>query len=219
MQLKKFFIKLLAIAGLLVAGWLAYVWLPAEDVWSKVWLLTDDVQNVDAKQWRGVAAEAGMDNALSFLEGRPQARVWFRIGTLGDENFDAYVDSLGTRMARLKADRSQVILEGRQLDVLDWFNKQRFYTVYTMEAACPSSLTETQIDSVVTRLSRVAESGCARAISIPECWYGIMRGLYRESGVEYVIRRPSTSRLQQRVSPRGQQMLRDSRVRIIAVRE
>ena len=219
MKARKILFAVLAVVGLLLAGWMAYVFsVPAEDVNAKVWLLTDDVQSVDAKRWRGVATETGMDSCLSFLEGRPQARVWFHIGTLADEDFDAYVDTLGTRMARMQADRSQLVMEGTQLDVLNWFNKQHIYTVYTMDAACPSSLTQTQIDSVVVRMSRVAESGCARAICIPTCWYGIMRGLYRESGVEYVVRRPDTSLFWLRMSPRGQRMLRDSRVRIIAVR-
>ena len=52
MKARKIFFAVLAVVGLLLAGWMAYVFsVPAEDVNAKVWLLTDDVQSVDAKRW------------------------------------------------------------------------------------------------------------------------------------------------------------------------
>ena len=145
--------------------------------------------------------------------------------TLEEDITKAYVQILYAQEA-VKHDNEQIALSEKQLERAQALFKagllnkadvaqlesQTANDRYQLVADDPSTLTERQKDSVVTRLDRVVESGRVSAIDMPCSWYGILRRQYRNRDIRFFVRVPSTS-WRMTCSPTGWRVLRDQQVR------
>lgn len=156
---------------------------------------------------------------FQFLAEHPQSHLWMDIKNLTDENYPLLLSALGKLLNAYDMDRSQLILETRRWDLMHRLTLSDFYTSYTVVAPKPSELTSHQIDSVITRLSRIAESGCVRALSFPGWWYGPLANQFKNTDIEYLTWRHGTTEFQLMLDPMGRLMLRDSRLRVILVED
>lgn len=165
------------------------------------------------------ATPLAIDPYFQYLSQHPQSHLWMDIKNLDDDNFDLFVQQIQHLLGTYLVDRGQLILQSRRWDLLGWFTRRDVYTSYDVDLPKPSLLTSHQMDSVVTRLSRVVESGCVSALSFPSCWYGALRQQFRTSDIEFLTWRPGTGEYLFMLDPLGHLMLRDPRLRYILVED
>ena len=137
---------------------------------------------------------------------------WMRLHGLTDDNMPQFVRSFGHKGWECGVRDNQFILEDSDWSLLGSLTKYHLCVAYQLVADDPSTLTERQKDSVVTRLDRAVESGRVSAIDMPRSWYGILRRQYRNRDIRFFVRVPSTS-WRMTCSPTGWRVLRDQQVR------
>lgn len=153
-----------------------------------------------------------IDSYLRYLGDEAQGKLWMRLHGLTDDNMPQFVRSFGHKGWECGVRDNQFILEDSDWSLLGSLTKYHLCVAYQLVADDPSTLTERQKDSVVTRLDRVVESGRVSAIDMPCSWYGILRRQYRNRDIRFFVRVPSTS-WRMTCSPTGWRVLRDQQVR------
>lgn len=153
-----------------------------------------------------------IDSYLHYLGDEAQGKLWMRLHGLTDDNMPQFVRSFGHKGWECGVRDNQFILEDSDWSLLGSLTKYHLCVAYQLVADDPSTLTERQKDSVVTRLDRVVESGRVSAIDMPRSWYGILRRQYRNRDIRFFVRVPTTS-WRMTCSPTGWRVLRDQQVR------
>ncbi len=156
-----------------------------------------------------------IDPYFEFLAEHSQSHMWMTMKNLSEQNIGLFMDTLVKLFHLYKADKRQLVVETTEWNLMRIFTISDFYTVYPMEAPNPSDLARTQKDSVITRVSRIANSGCVKAIGIPSKWYGPLHNQFLDMDIEFVTRKSGTSQFGLMLSPVGRIMLDDSRMHII----
>jgi len=153
-----------------------------------------------------------IDSYLRYLGDEAQGKLWMRLHGLTDDNMPQFVRSFGHKGWECGVRDNQFILEDSDWSLLGSLTKYHLCVAYQLVADDPSTLTERQKDSVVTRLDRVVESGRVSAIDMPRSWYGILQRQYRNRDIRFFVRVPTTSWCMT-CSPTGWRVLRDQQVR------
>ncbi len=154
---------------------------------------------------------------FAFMKEHPESQLWLAAENLSEENKGSFKHALDSLLFQYEVGIERIMVESRDWMPLNQMNRAEIYTVTALEAKAPRRLSEHQIDSVVTRLSRVVESGCISAIRIPASWYPIMRSQYRKSDIQFIVATPKRSQFCFMLHPRLP-MLHDPRVRAVAVK-
>ena len=131
-----------------------------------------------------------IDSYLRYLGDEAQGKLWMRLHGLTDDNMPQFVRSFGHKGWECGVRDNQFILEDSDWSLLGSLTKYHLCVAYQLVADDPSTLTERQKDSVVTRLDRVVESGRVSAIDMPCSWYGILRRQYRNRDIRFFVRVP-----------------------------
>lgn len=160
-----------------------------------------------------------IDPFFEFLAEHPQSHLWMDMKNLSGENLSLFMDVLVKLFHQYHADKRQLVVETSVWDLMRVFTVSDFYTVYPMKPPNPSELSRYQKDSIITRVSRIANSGCVRALDIPTKWYGPLHNQYQEIDIEFVTRKHGTSQFGLMLSPLGRIMLNDPRMHIILLDE
>ncbi len=162
----------------------------------------------------------GLDIApyFAYLQERPEATLWLDVKNLDDSlqvPFFITLDSL-RRTHELSPER--LIVESKRWDLMRPLTLRSYGTSYYVDAPKPSDLTRRQTDSVITRLDRVASSGCVLALSFPGWWYPVLRNQFGESEVDFLVWKHRTTQWEFFLNPLNHLMLNDERVKTILVK-
>lgn len=98
---------------------------------------------------------------------RYHCRVWLDIKNLNPQNADCALFCLDSLVAKYRVDKSQFIVETRNISALSRFTDDGFYTSYYVDFPKPSALDEAAVDTCIAHLRRVADSGKVCALSFP----------------------------------------------------
>ena len=160
-----------------------------------------------------------IDPFFDFLAEHPQSHLWMDMKNLSEQNLSLFMGTLEKLFHQHNIDKQQLVVETAAWQLMHVFTISGFYPVYPMEAPDPSELSRYQKDSIITRISRIANSGCVKALDIPSKWYGPLHNQYQEMDIEFVTRKPGTSPFGLMLSPLGRIMLNDPRMHIILLDE
>lgn len=235
---RKIFCSLLGLLLLICAAYVVSSWRMVGKHQGKIWLAEcyslEEVQqmyseypnfqvNVFISQDSTLLVVQGEDSVsgkpidpfFEFLAEHPQSHLWMDMRNLSDENLSLFMDVLVKLFHQYHADKRQLVVETSAWDLMRVFTVSKFYTAYPMKAPNPAELSRNQKDSIITRISRIADSGCVSALDIPSKWYGPLHNQYKEIDIGFVTRKQGTSQLGLMLSPIGRIMLKDPRMHII----
>lgn len=163
------------------------------------------------------APRDSLQGFINYLREHPQCKLWLSLSDLTKEKYRFLSKTFTKLLNDNHLSKEQLIVETDQWDLMYRLTILGFYTATTFEADSPRKLSGHQRDSLITRLSRVAGSGCVSAIVIPGAWYGILRQQFDSLKIDFIIAAPETSQLALMLSSR-RKLLDDERVRAVAVK-
>lgn len=148
---------------------------------------------------------------------RYHCRVWLDIKNLNSQNADCALFCLDSLVAKYHVDKSQFIVETRNISALSRFTDDGFYTSYYVNFPKPSALDEAAVDTCIAHLRRVADSGKVCALSFPGWWYKPIRSkLHRH--IDLLTWKHRTSRFGIYATLEGRAMLFDPQLKVILVK-
>ena len=156
---------------------------------------------------------------LEYLAKHPERHIWMDIKNLSEENVREFKRSLDSLVYTYKVSKEQLILESPQWLMLYPFTNDLYYTSCYVTAPRPSTLTQEQRDSVISRLGAVTRSGCVRAISFPAYWYNSLRNQFKDREIDSLTWMNHRTQFGMLADPLGQVMMRDPRVKVILVKD
>ena len=156
---------------------------------------------------------------FAYLHLHPEKRMWMVIKNLNEENKESFFVCLDSLCRTYEIAHERLIVETPKWDLMRLLTIHDFCTSYYVDAPKPSELTRRQMDSVITRLDRVASSGCVRALSFPGWWYMALRGQYKERDISFLIWKHRSIQWEVFLCPEGKMMLADDRVKAILVKD
>ncbi|MGN1256954.1 MAG: hypothetical protein ACI4UA_07305 [Bacteroidaceae bacterium] len=156
---------------------------------------------------------------LEYLSRHPERHIWIDIKNLSEDNVSSFKRSLDSLVYTYKVSKDQLIIESPQWLMLYPFTSDFYYTSCYVTAPRPSTLTREQRDSVISRLGAVTRSGCVRALSFPAYWYNSLRFQFKDREIDYLTWMNHRTQFGMLADPLGQVMMRDSRVKVILVKD
>ena len=167
-----------------------------------------------------VLSDANGDSLVSYirvLHSHPQQRLWMVVENLSEENIGAFTQAFGDILAMNGVLPSQVVMETERWDLTFRLTARGAYVATPFDAPAPGTLEKHEADSVITRLSRVVESGCVSALIIPGPWFGTLRHQFAGKNIQFLIASPDTWPMRILLSPR-RRLLSDPCVKAVAVK-
>ena len=156
---------------------------------------------------------------FAYLHQHPEKRMWMDIKNLDEENKESFFVCLDSLCRTYEIAHERLIVETPRWDFMRLLAIHDFCTSYYVDAPKPSELTRRQMDSVITRLDRVASSGCVRALSFPGWWYMALRGQYKDRDIAFLTWKHRSIQWEVFLCPEGKMMLADDRVKAILVKD
>lgn len=160
-----------------------------------------------------------VDPYFGYLSQHPNSHMWMDVKNLDEDNLELFMHSLSALIGKYRVKKEQLIIESSQWQLMRAFTLGNFYTSYYVDAPKPLTLSHEQVDSVVTRLSRIARSGCVSALSFPGWWYGPLRNQFTDTEIEFLSWRHRDTQLEVLLNPVGRMMLKDPRMKVILVKD
>ena len=159
------------------------------------------------------AGFADIDSCFSFMERNKWCSVWIVADGLDAPNCDSFLRRVigSAFIRRVEADR--IVVETDRWDLTRKLTLLGVHTAYTWEAPRPSSLSEQQKDSVVTRIHRIAASGQVNTLTISRAWYPYFHGQFRNLDISFLIYEPTRSAFSMMLDPMSRVMRADDQVK------
>lgn len=154
-----------------------------------------------------------------YLQKNPENRMWMDVKNLDEANLDSFLYSLDSLCRTYDIAHERLIVESPRWDLMRRLTIRDYFTSYYVDAPKPSDLTRRQTDSVITRLDRVAASGCVKALSFPGWWYMTLRGQYKDRDIAFLVWEHRSIEWEVFLSPVGRLMLADERLKAILVKD
>ena len=161
----------------------------------------------------------GIPAYFAHLQKNPDSRIWLDVKNLCDSNKVAFTHMLDSLCLAYDVAHERLIVESPQWALLRSLTLDDYYTSYYVDAPKPSELTRRQTDSLITRLDRIAASGCARALSFPGWWYMTLRSQYKDRDIELLTWKHRSTQWEFFLDPVGHIMLADDRLKAILVKD
>ncbi len=155
---------------------------------------------------------------FAYLQERPECRMWMDVKNLDDSLQRPFFITLDSLRRTYDINPERLIVESGRWDLMRPLTLRDYGTSYYVDAPKPSELTRNQTDSVITRLDRVAASGCVRSLSFPGWWYMTLRGQFRNREISFLVWKHRTTQWELFLNPLNHLMLRDERVQTILVK-
>ncbi len=240
--MKRAMLIFLAILACLLLCYIMYVWWQIDRYPHRIWLcpaspsamigeggrhypnLQVDVTlrpdgTMRVAQDGDAACRQGIAPYMEYLAAHPSGHLWMNVGNLAEANQQQFKYQLDSLTYCYGVDKSQLLIASPQWQLLFPLKRDRYYTAYAVTPPRPSSLSHEQRDSVVSRMGAVARSGCVCALAFPPYWYNTLRCQFADEHIDYLVAMPHRTQASTLLDPLGQVMLRDLRVRVIAVGE
>ena len=155
---------------------------------------------------------AHIDSCFAFLQSHPWCRVWIVADSLDARNFDSFLYSVIGSATRHEVEPVRIVVETDRWDLMRKLTLLSVHTAYAWEAPLPSTLSEQQKDSVVTRIHRIASSGQVNTLIVSRAWYPYFHGQLKGLDVGFLVYEPTRSAFSMMLDPMSRVMLKDSQV-------
>ena len=240
--MKRAILTVTAILAIAALSYILYVWGQAGKYSHKIWLhrcnstvMLRELEHrypsvevdiclrqdgvMDVTHDEGGTRHQGITPYLEYLAQHSERHIWMDVKNLSQDNQPLFKYRLDSLIHAYGVDKSQLVIESPQWKLLFPFTRDHYYTSCRVTAPRPSSLSDGQRDSVISRLGTVTRSGCVRALSFPAYWYNTLRWQFRSEDIDYLARMSQRTRMGMQLDPLGLVMMRDRRVKVILVKD
>lgn len=143
--------------------------------------------------------------------------MWLDIKNVTTKNVSRIYHDLDSLCDRFRILSKQLIIEGGDYNALKLFTDSGYYTSYYVPFDKPRNLSESQIDSCIRKLQKVADSKKVRALSFPGWWYkDIKSKLHRN--IDLLTWKHRTTQIEFMKLPIHNKMLNDPQLKVILMK-
>ena len=148
---------------------------------------------------------------------KDDGHLWLDIKNVNLANCKEMDEDLDSLCQAYKVDKDQLIIEGGNVDALNFFTQDDYYTSYYVPFDKPSRLTDQEIEACVDSLRVIADSKKVKALSFPGWWYkDIKQTLHRP--IDLLTWKHRTTQWEFFIQPIHYQMMKDNQLKVILIK-
>lgn len=219
----------LVIGALLVDDYPEKIWLHRCNSMEKLYEQGDDYANVevdvvfrenrkfDVTHDADTSFNLTLDPYFAYMD-KTGGKIWLDIKNLKAGNKKAMLAELDRLVETHGMEKEELIIESPDWEALGLFTENGYYTSCYVPFDKPRELSDKELDACIIELRKIADGGSVRALSFPGWWYPVIKEKL-ERPIDLLTWKHRTTQFGLLASPRGRRMLKDSRLKVILVKD
>ena len=149
---------------------------------------------------------------------KEDGKIWLDIKNLIQSNKEVMLATLDSLVNRYKISKDRLVIESPSWQSLDIFTRNGYYTSMYVPYPKPSQLDEEEVDQCIEQLQEIVDQKTVRALSFPGWWYDDIKEKL-DRPIDLLTWEHRTTQFQLLLSPDGREMLDDSQLKVILVKD
>jgi len=173
----------------------------------------------DITHWEDKTLGIGIEPYMEYLRDNGECKMWLDVKNLNEKTDSLMKIRLDSLCDRYGIEKGRLIVESKNWELLWTFTEDGYYTSCYVEEDSPKGMTEEEIEKVMERLRKVADSGKVRALSFAGWWYDTMKGKLGRSDIGLLTWKHRSTELELMLTPEGHRMVEDEQLKVVLVKD
>ena len=173
----------------------------------------------DITHWEDKTLGIGIEPYMEYLRDNGECKMWLDVKNLNEKTDSLMKIRLDSICDRYGIEKGRLIVESKNWELLGTFTEDGYYTSCYVEEDSPKGMTEEEVEKVMERLRKVADSGKVRALSFAGWWYDTMKEKLGRSDIGLLTWKHRSTELELMLTPEGHRMVEDEQLKVVLVKD